>query len=376
MIHIVIDTSIFSKDLDRTKASFKTIQRLAKENEIKLHIPYFVKYEVITQLQEKCQLAYSKANKGISNLLKFVLPEKQRQLLNNILGNLKSNEDNILNFPASEFTGWATAIGAEVYPIAEKHGALVAEDYFKGKVPFKVPKNRNDIPDAFIWRTILDIQKEHKDICVIAADGAFEDACKKKGICFFNSLDAFLNSDICEPLLREENNVRLLYKFLSEFKDHFVEFVEKQIDEKLNGEIVDSIEIPSDNHQAIIYGHIDIESIEFKFSEKRYYGAGVIIIPFTAEIKSHINYPISKANYYELAQHRSEEISISELNDHYFDATEKYEIQVDGAISINIEWYILQEEKFTEAMAKDLIYSSLLSIDSIDDIYLYDKYEW
>jgi hypothetical protein len=45
------------------------------------------------------------------------------------------------------------------------------EDYFGGAGPFTSTKNRNDIPDSFIWQAVCDLADNKERVHFIANDG-------------------------------------------------------------------------------------------------------------------------------------------------------------------------------------------------------------
>ena len=91
-------------------------------------------------------------------------------------------------------------------------------------------------------------------------------------------------------------------------------------------------------------------------------------IPFSVKIDCVVNYAIYKADYYALDDHKTASISISELNDHYFDAEEEYPIHVEGEILFESH---LDKEEFSELSedeVHDLLVDADVSIESITSI--------
>jgi hypothetical protein len=134
------------------------------------------------------------AGKNCTKAINELLIQCQKEI-----NKLKSE---IMPFIDDDFRKWLENIKGEINPIKDHHGKRVAEAYFEGKPPFKRPKNRDDFPDAFIWETIIDLLGTVDVLHVISNDSGMINACKNiDGILLYESLDAFIKSDICHEKL-------------------------------------------------------------------------------------------------------------------------------------------------------------------------------
>ena len=92
-------------------------------------------------------------------------------------------------------------LSGTIHPIDSVIGRAVMESYFTGGPPFKGIKNRNDIPDSFIWQAILDIKRSVGELTVLVADTrlnkAFED---EGGMHVYQSIDLFVASPAFQRL--------------------------------------------------------------------------------------------------------------------------------------------------------------------------------
>jgi len=61
-----------------------------------------------------------------------------------------------------------------------------------------------------------------------------------------------------------------------------------------------------------------------------------------------LNYAIHKSDYLSLSDKQIANISMSELNDHYFDATEQHNLHVEGTLSISLDADKLAEANLTD----------------------------
>jgi hypothetical protein len=90
------------------------------------------------------------------------------------------------------------------------------------------------------------------------------------------------------------------------------------------------------------------EDLIFDFDNIEYYGGSEIGIPFTTTVECEVNYAIYKADYYLLDENKTKKISISERNEHYYDADETYAIDVTAVLSVELEVGVLENTKATE----------------------------
>ena len=135
-------------------------------------------------------------------------------------------------------------------------------------------------------------------------------------------------------------------------------------EEILWGNIIDS-SIPDDNHEATICSYYDPKEIELDFSRARYYGNGQFGIPFTLENTVNVIYYIFKSDYYCLDAEHEHVPSISEHNDHYFEAEDEYDVRVSGLISITIDRDKIDIDDISES-----IVDGTIQIDEVSEIEL------
>ena len=61
MIHIVLDTNIFSANRRRDSGPFRALARLCKGGKVKLHMPYLVKHEFLSQQKQQAHKLINEA---------------------------------------------------------------------------------------------------------------------------------------------------------------------------------------------------------------------------------------------------------------------------------------------------------------------------
>lgn len=372
MINLVLDTSILRNDPQRKKAAFKTISRLSVSEKLRLHIPYFVKEEFISQEINEYLKHIGQIKSAVSALNRRPLPKDKISLLDNLLRNIEPFENDIAEYVNSAFNEWVKESRVETHQIEPHHGKRVAQSYFEGSFPFREKKRRDDIPDAFIWESILDLLSEHETICVISADKGILKACRKQEkIIEFSSLDDFVASEVCQSLLKEhygKENSRNFVELIIDNSDIVKEAIGLHLVDDLAGKMIHSYELAGEEDEATVLSVGEPQDIELFPEDSEYYGEGLIVLPFSLEVECLLYYSLFKADFYILDDERAEKISISELNDHFFDAEEDYNLRVEGVLSIQVKAESLEMPEIEDEQMIDMLMDAEIQIDSISEI--------
>lgn len=375
MIEVVLDTNIYSSDSLRRTARFNALVRLAKSGKLRLHIPYIVQKEFVSQQTEQFEQWANSISIGFFELHRRVSPTLAKKL-DEVKEGFSKIQDDLVSYPALEFAKWINEVGGIIHPISETHGGKVIEDYFEGVLPFKNKKSRLDIPDSFIWQVISDLANQFEILYVIANDKKVREACDNKhNIETFESLDDFIQSDVCRLLLEEENvnqNIERLFKYIpvvfalrqDEIKDQLTEILE---DTKIQSERL----IANSSHSAKIKNvedFVDTVSIRNLISAQ-YYGNGVIVVPFNGQARITAEYELTQTEYRHLSVKRVERITFSDVDEM---AQESFTLSVAGKISIKIDPLRILVTNLSEEGIKTLADGAEFAVDSIDQKELND----
>lgn len=361
MVHVVLDTNIFSGNRRRDSGPFHALVRLCNGSKLTLHVPYVVKHEFLSQQKDLARKHFEDIRGSASKLQDIT---RQGNIITFAKGIERSAEslENVADLVEKEWERWLKTVGAVEDPIDSSHGQRVIDDYFAGKPPFKTPKNRNDIPDSYVWQAVLDLTKQFQPIHFVASDKAMLDAATKvKEIVAYEKLGAFIETEECQRGLREmaeevlTQNMRRAGSQLPKVKDHLEWLMGVMIFNALDGETITDGRIPDDNHEGTIYGVDDPQKIEFDFDKVEYYGSTEIGVPVEAVTECRVSYAIFKADYYVLDEDEQAKMSISELNDHYYDAERDYDIKITGTLQTKLDEKKLLNEKIKNAELRELL---------------------
>jgi len=374
MVHVVFDTSIYRRHSSRKSASFRAFERLAESSLIQLHVPHIVEHEYLSQLHEDYISEFNNLLKAAKNLHRknmLVDPEKD---IDQCIVRIPNVKDKTLRHVEEELQKWLNKVGAKKHAIEPDHSSRVFESYFGGAPPFSSKKARKDIPDAFIYESIRDLHRQYNNIQAVVADDNLRNSLESQlKILTFSSLEDFVDSETCQELLKEQK----VRDHFSEIKDNLEahsyllqQFVDSQYEERLQGEVVEDSYIPDDNSEATIQGAYEPEDLEFDFDDIRYYGEGLLGIPFSFQTEALTYYYLFKMDLYGLDDERIKDLSLSDHNKHYYEVEEYFTLIVNAILTVNIDVDKLADVEDLE----DIIDYDSCEIDSITSIEL--EHSW
>lgn len=378
-MEVVLDTNIYSNDALRRTARFNALTRLAKAGKLRLHIPYVVQREFLSQQTEQYEQLANSINNGISELQRKISPDLARKL-DGVKESFIKIQDDLVTYPTTDFTKWINEIKGKIHFVSESHGAQVIEDYFEGAPPFKSKKNRLDIPDSFIWQVISDLANQVDVLYVVVNDKKVRDACEsKKNIKAFESLDDFIKSDFCRSVLDEENvkeNTERLFKYLPSILSIKQDEIQERLIEILeNTNVQDEKLILNSSHTALVKTVEDLsaEIAVDDFKSAQYYGDGIIVVLFRTRIEVTAEYDLSATEYYNIGLKRAEQILFRDLGDGHYLAEESFLLNVAGKLSITVDSRKILGHNLSEEEIKILLDGAKFEVDSVDKKSLVDQ---
>jgi hypothetical protein len=368
-MHLLIDTCIYRQDRRRNKPGFRAVKRLAQAGKIHLHVPVFVKREFVTQQVEDAQEDISKitgAATRIGRLTNGATLLTQTAQIKTLTDAMKIDAANLLS---GEFQQWITEAQAIEHPIKADHAERVADAYFAGKPPFTGVKQREDIPDSFIWETAIDLVAEHGALIVVSADGRLrKEAEKHPNMAAFKSLDDLIESEECQDApdeIQTSETIRDNIERIKELLPTVTETLQSNLDNDIVNELawkkVQHSAIPDDNNEATITMVGTADNVEYTFQETEHFGDGDLGIPFAATVECELNYYLYKGDYLSLPD--DEAVSVSEWNDHYFEATQDFTISVEGYVNLMIDPAKLENDALTDAELLTIIVEADHSVE-------------
>jgi hypothetical protein len=175
----------------------------------------------------------------------------------------------------------------------------------------------------------------------------------------YKSLDDFIASDACQDALTElipaviAENVERIKQLLPGVMDTLQSNLDNGIIDELAWKKVKHEAIRDDNNEAIIISVGAAENVEFKFDETEHFSDADLGIPFTTTVDCLLNYTLYKGDYAALPD--EEDVSISEWNDHYFDAEQNFTVSAGGYLNLMIDTALLEKDDLTDDELQEII---------------------
>ena len=312
-----------------------------------------VEREFQTQQRKIYNDALRKVISGLSNLTKKNIPVKLLKKLSIYQKEIKEIENEILESAESEVADWFIKIDATRIPLCLDQANEALEAYFQGTPPLKNAKIRDDIPDSFIARAIEKIQPDCNELHIIVGDTALRNSFSSSpSIITYKNLAEFVESDLIQDALLEADlldNYEEIIVAIKSFEDEnkvLQYHIANSVGEKIVWKTIYGETIPDDNNEATINMYDEPENIELDFEEAFYFGDGQFGIPFSLKMGVQAYYYIFKSDYFSMQNPPS----VSDHNDHYYEAEGDFEVRVEGIAELSIDKKNVNIEEIEESI--------------------------
>lgn len=384
MINVVIESNIYRSEGLNKSEKLATLKDMGSNNFVKIHIPWFVYKECVTQSIEKRSKPFNKVIEAINQ----VPVDYGENEINEIQNKLTSLKNNVTLIEEKKWIDFIKISNAKLYDYDKEVSQQVFEDYFEGNPPFSALKERKDIPDAFIFQDIKKISQSVDNVYVITNDKKFKKEIEEKipKTTTYSSIDEFFKDPNFESIkekydkfLSEKEEAMKLnllkLQFVKEYiKDCDVD-IEKDVSKylsKINYLEFNDDNLLSDSRNAIIT-HIELEDFSISYESIKLIG-NEIFVPIIAICDANIDFPLSKYDYWDYKHY---DITIEdELNDSEYLVTQKVRLELSQNIIIDIDDVIMDEgEEFVptpiDEFEKIKLLSPIIEEKKID--YNYEK---
>lgn len=337
---IMIDSSIFRQIPKLNSPLFQQLIKYIRIGRFNLYISEIVEKEYLTWIQTEAQEAYDTVLKASVSLNKFYDEPGLFgiKLHFNITADVAGNQINeILKKIVANWNNFKSQTDAIVLPVNNEHGKLVMDAYFNGSTPFKSRKSRPDIPDAFIYYSLLDLLNEYEEVVFISQDKAFCTKIKSDRVIVFNNLpelfccdDYKLSSDYFRELPINKQT-EFLFQF---YKDEIIKKTGREI------ELSDLISDLESEYRNNVIGNYKNESsvaedIQFDYANLKTISSKAYLIPFSSIISYTLSSEASKNDLDYYSKERTEQLAEKTINeDGMYDISEVIKTPVIGNASV------------------------------------------
>lgn len=377
MIQLVFDTSALLAAPYYARAEFSTLKSFVDEGYLKVNLSTIVKREYLENLKKDCSDKFGCLNRSLGKINRSYFINSSD--IDNFMEAISRIEEEAIEGIEGDFySSFLCKFEINILEIKPDHPDEVFDKYFKGQEPFKSTKSRGDLPDAFIFESILSLANEYGQDSVVALvkDKSLSDACSKAGIKVFGSLEDFIKSEDVTRIINkrelehEGSKKRDFLSYLCENK--FIEsfFYEKHVDE-LENITIESPKIPSDCNTAIVTGLYFPEDIDSNYDALIPYGDNKFGVPVTFKILVSATFFIFKADYY--SGHYS--FGVTDWNNHYFNAEAEFLLKVECTVFVDASNIDFKQEVIDFGKYIDDVELRINNIEKIEVISALQEFE-
>lgn len=342
-IPVMIDSSVLKQIKKLNSPLMSQLIKYTRIGKFQLYLSVIIENEYLTWIKKEAQDAYDKIVSASEALYQYYDEPSIMgfQLRFNMTANMAHNEiSNILKNITDNWKSFKENTNAIILPIEENHGRLVMNAYFNGDKPFKEVKYRQDIPDAFIYFSILEILKKYDQVVFISRDKEFIKHIQNDKVVIFESLkDLFESDSYC---LKNEhfsslNKTDKAYNMIQYFKDEILRKAERAIELSdlvydIEHEVIDKV-IGEYKNIATTATKISLDYSNIKFITEYSY-----LVNFNAEINQSLSSIATVDELKVIPSQRIEKINEKEINDNgSYDLAELFTTKVSGNISITFD---------------------------------------
>jgi len=345
MIHLVLDTNIFTADARLRNSEFWVIENLAKAKFLTLHVPYVVEQEFLSQREQQVKDHVDPAIRSLGQLSKKALSPEINVWLKSALSSLQEKRKEIISSAGLFFEDWLKSIDAQKVSICATQSRAAMEAYFKGHPPFRQPKTRDDIPDSFIFQAIRKIANEIKGstICFVSADKKLRMAAADlPSVAVFETLRAFVASDEAQSAIESNDplgNLSFIKSRLAITPEHssgLMAEVKSLLGEEVIWKTLEYTGWSNNSDEATITSYGEPEDPNFDWSDLEYYGEKRFVLPFNVNLPVTATFYIYKADYWIFEEDEGYLPAVSDHNDHVYEAEAEIMIKVEGRLAFEV----------------------------------------
>lgn len=343
-IHVFIDTSAMPRHLTRPGHAIDQLVELCQADLLRVHMSDVALREWRSQMTKDFLDAIKDMHKRLRDVIRQPLSHKlaSRKLISQLLGRQDATTAEATREARKSCDEFIRKMAVNKMPIDDADGAAVFDGYFAGDAPFREPKSREDLPDAFILCAAKRFASAHPGrTFAICHDKRLREAIGElREVRPFEDLMTFLQSD---PVKKAMGHLELSRIWTAEKQEEVITFLSKQQKylsklvhdfayDTLQGQTFSDSSIPVDNNEATISSLRDIEGIEIDWEKVDQFGPGWIVVPFEFEANADIDLQVYRADTFAVPDWIH--VSIGDFEeDYYFEASAERRLRVTGYLS-------------------------------------------
>jgi len=352
-IPIMLDSTILKQVPKLNSALFNELVKYIRADIYSLYVSEIVEQEYTSWIRGEAQNAYDSVEKATKSLNKYY---EEPSILgfkfefNSTIMIAENHINGILKKVNESWISFKEKTKATVIPIHPEHGKTVMDAYFSGDKPFSKIKNRNDIPDAFIFCALNELLKSNEKVIFISSDKKFSEEIQCENIICFENLSNLFNSGFARLDARFFSSLEGNSKFITLSRIYEDEIHRKLVWEIELSDITDVINDKIVEKSIGEYSDISTDVIDIikNFDEATNISRLSYLISFEAKVKCTIESYATRDEIVMINQQRLNNIEKEVDDNGNFKVAESYCYNFSGHFSVKFDSsdpYLWKEQK-------------------------------
>lgn len=338
----MLDSTILKQVPKLNSALYNELVKYIRADIYSLYVSEIVEQEYISWIRGEAQDSYDLVVKATNSLNKYyeepsILGFKLE--FNSTASIAASHINRILKEVNDNWISFKEKTKATVIPIHPEHGKTVMDAYFSGGKPFRKIKNRNDIPDAFIFCALNELLKSNEKVVFISSDKKFTEEIQCENIICFDSFSKLFDSDLPRLDARFFSSLEGDNKFFTLFGIFEDEIRRKLVSEIEYADIADIIDDKIVEDAIGEYSGISTDVIDLikKIDEATNISELTYLVSFEAKVKCTVESCTTKEEIVMINQQRLNNIDKEVEDDGNFKVSECYFYNFSGHFSVKFD---------------------------------------
>jgi rRNA-processing protein FCF1 len=371
-LHLALDTSALHGPPRFDSAHFRALDRLVELQAIKILIPEVVYRELVSQFVESRSAKLLAASHALTEASRWCGDATDTKMVDQAsLAVAAVQERHDAAAVCRPLSSWVARTRATILPLEPSQAIRALDGYFVGSPPFRKVRSREDLPDGMIVESLRDAAAAYPDVRLVAGDQRLREAAVAMGLVAYAKLADYLASDEVLAVFKAahaEENLASLRQVLLEHATLVQSRIGNQWVNALAEFTFESPTIPEDNNEATIQTVDEPTELEIVVDELAFLGDGSVFVPISAKCEVEIYYCIFKSEYYHLSSKRTQSISTSDWNDHYYMATETLSVTVRASLAIDLPGLQLDAGDLSKEALAQALQQASFEIDAGEEV--------
>jgi hypothetical protein len=177
---VLIDSSTLRKHLFKGWAVLNCLAAIAREGRATLCVPWIVEREVRSGIGDHINELTGQAQ-FLASVRQIAPFSSAPEAVSQLCDQFEDLRAKICEEAQQRFAHWLEASQAEKVPLSQTQSERVFDSYFAGLPPFDRPKNREHIPDAYIYHIALMLADAGRMVWFLGADRQLRESLQASG---------------------------------------------------------------------------------------------------------------------------------------------------------------------------------------------------